>query len=486
MKPESILQILLVRAAEEADPRGESVPWTEREQAARQAIALAGEPESAADSAPLDSRLWRFLSIRAGLLGDRALAEVGPVPAIWDLKWPGIGLCLAAFVIGWASHGAGLSRSFDLLAGPFLLVLIWNTVVYILLVAERFHQPGETSKRGIIATLADRLQGGMAGKHCANKSAEAYALAVAPWTRSWCAPAIVSWFHAGSACFTLGLLAALYFRGLFTGYLAGWESTWLDARGVGAFLEILLGPASRITGIPLPGSNEAWELLRRTASREGSPAGPWIHLYAVTLCGWIVLPRLILAFVSGIRSARKRTTPPPWTRKDPYLRRTLSLAKQGTNLGIAVLPFGFKNPATITAGPSHDAVERLVREAWGQNARACWMPCAAYGDEDAVWDGLWSRAADCGGAVLVFDAYATPENEVHGVLLDSVWARFFTEPGGLLVALECAKFDARRLDARTCAWSELAHARRFSLLPLQDGAAADPSLAPPDFLRRIE
>ncbi len=486
MKPESILQILLVRAAEETDPRGEWVPWTEREQATRRAIALAGEPEPAAESAPLDSGLWQFLSIRAGLLRDRALAVVGPVPAIRDLKWPGIGLCVAALVIGWASHGAGLSHSFDLLAGPFLLVLIWNTIVYILLVAERFHQPGETSKRGIIAALADRIQGAMAGKHPANKPAEAYARAVAAWTRSWCAPAIISWFHAGSACFTLGLLAAVYFRGLFTGYLAGWESTWLDARGVSAFLEMLLGPASRITGITLPVSNEAWELLRRTASREGVPAGPWIHLYAVTLCGWIVLPRLVLAMVSGTRSARNRATPPPWTRKDPYLRRTLALAKQGANLGIAVLPFGFKTPVTITAGPWHDAVERLVREAWGQNARACWMPCAAYGDEDAVWDGLWSRAADCGGALLVFDAHATPESEVHGVLLESVWARFSDEPGGLLVALECAKFDARRLDARISAWSELAQARKFSLLPLQDGATVDPSLAPPDFLRRIE
>ncbi len=99
----------------------------------------------------------------------------------------------------------------------------------------------------------------MAGSCPANNPAEAYARAVAAWTRSWCASAVVSWFHAGSACFTLGLLGAIYFRGLFTGYLAGWESTWLDARGVSAFLEILLCllcPASRITGIPLPGSNE--------------------------------------------------------------------------------------------------------------------------------------------------------------------------------------------------------------------------------------
>jgi hypothetical protein len=114
------------------------------------------------------------------------------------------------------------------------------------------------------------------------------------------------------------------------------------------------------------------------------------------------------------------------------------------------------------------------------------MPCAAYGDEDAVWDDLWSPAADCGGALLLFDAHATPENEVHGALLDSVWARFSNEPGGLLVALECAMFDARRLDARISAWSQLAQSRKFPLLLLQGGATPDASLSPPDFLRRIE
>lgn len=486
MKPDSILQILLVRAAEEADPRGESIPWPERERATREAISVTGEPEPAAECAPPDSRLWQFLSVRAGLLHDRALAVVGPVPVLRNLKWPGIGLCVAAFVIGWTAHGAGLSHSFDLLAGPFLLVLVWNTVVYLLLVAECFHQPQEASKRGIVSTLAARMQGALAGKHPANKPAEAYARAVGGWTRSWCAPAIISWFHTASACFTLGLLAAIYFRGLFTGYVAGWESTWLDTHGVGAFLGTLLSPASRITGIPLPDSNEAWELLRRTAFHQGVPAGPWIHLYAATLCGWIILPRLILAAVSGFRSARHRAAPPAWTRNDPYLRRTLALARQGANLGIAVLPFGFKNPASIAAGPCRDAIERLIREAWGQSARACWMPCAAYGDEDAVWDDLWSRATDCGGALLLFDAHATPENEVHGALLDSVWSRFSNEPGGLLVAIECAKFDARRLDARINGWSQLAQARKFPLLPLQDGTTPDPSLSPSGFLRRIE
>lgn len=486
MEPESILQILLVRAVEETDPRGESVTWPERERATRQAAAVTGEPEALPASTPLDSGIWRFLSLRAGFLHDHALGVAGAVPTAWSMKWPGIGLCTIAFVAGWAAHGAGLSHSFDLLAGPFLLVLLWNAVVYALLIAERFHKPRQPPKRGVIAGLADWMHVTLAGKHPANPAAQAYARMVAAWVRSWCAPGIVSWFHAGSACFTLGLLAAIYFRGLFTGYVAGWESTWLGPRGAGVVLGALLGPASRITGISLPGSCEAWEALRRTATRDGVPAGSWIHLYAVTLSGWIIFPRLILSLVSGLGSARKRATPPPWKRSDPYLRRVFALARQGGNIAVAVLPFGFKRPATIAAGTCHDAIERLLREAWGQSARASWMPCAAYGDEDTVWDDIWSRAPGCGGALLLFDAHATPENEVHGELLDAVWSRFANEPGGLLVALECAEFDPRRIESRISAWAQLVEPRGFSILPLLDGATLDPSLEPPGFLRRME
>jgi hypothetical protein len=486
VEPESILQILLVRAVEEADPRGDTITWQEREKATREASDVTGEPEALPGSAPLDATVWRFLALRAGLLYHHAMGIAGPIPPLRNLKWAGTTLCMAAFGIGWMAHGAGLSHSFDLLAGPFLLVLIWNTLVYALLIGEHFHQSKTPTKRGFIQLLEDWMRRALTGKHPASKAAEDYATMVADWVRTWCAPNIVSWFHAGSACFTTGLLAAIYFRGLYTGYLAGWESTWLGPHGVGSLLGFLLGPASHITGISLPDSDAAWELLHNSPTRGNIPAGPWIHLYAVTLGGWIILPRLLLSLVSGIRASRNRSTPPPWKRNSPYLRRVLALARQGGNIGIAILPFGFKRPSTIAAGTCHDAIERLIREAWGQNARAHWMPCAAYGDEDSVWNEIWAQAQGCGGALLLFDTHATPENEVHGALLDTVWAHFSNEPGGLLVALECSDFDPRRLDSRITAWNSLGSPRGFSLLPLQDGATLLPSTDPPDFLRRTE
>lgn len=486
MKPESILQILLVRAVEEADLRGESIPWPDRERATLHAAAVTGEPEVIPESASVNSTLWQILSVRAGLLHDQALAVVGHVPVVWDMKWIGIGLCATAFVIGWATHSVGLSHSFDLLAGPFLLVLLWNTFVYILLIAEYFHTPSQPSESGLVSILVDRMHGTLAGRCPSNKAAEAYSRSVSSWMRSWFAPGAISWFHAGSACFTIGLVAAIYFRGIPIEYFAGWESTWIDAHGVSVLLGTLLKPASWITGIALPDSKESWELMRRTASFSRTPAGPWIHLYAVTLSGWIILPRLILSLFSCIRSARNRSSPPPWTTSDPYLRRILALAKQGNNIGVAVLPFDFKRSSTIASGSYHDAVDRLVREVWGQNAHTCWMQRAAYGDEDSIWDDIWSSARDCGGAMLVFDAHAIPENEVHGTLFESVWSHFSNESGGLLVALECTNFDISRIDSRVNAWTQLTKPRGIPILPLQDGSALNPTLDPPDFLRRME
>ncbi len=486
VEPESILQILLVRAVEETDSRGEMVTWSEREQATRRAATVTGEPEALPENAPLDPTIWRLLAIRAALLHDHALGVIGTPPAMLATKWPGIGLCTSTFLLGWSAHNAGLSHSFGLLPLPLLLALLWNAGVYGMLISEHFRTPGLAAKRRLSSAIPDWLQRRLAIQHPSNKPAAAYTRMVSTWVRSWYKHGVVSWFHAASICFTLGVLAAICLRGLHTGYATNWNCSWFGTRGMSILLGTLLAPASYITGISLPDSRQSWELLRQTAIRGGVPAGPWIHLYAVTLCGWVILPRLFLCLASATTAARERSTPPPWPRTDPYLRRILALARQGGNIEIALLPFGFKRPATIAAGTSHDAVERLIREVWGQNARVSWMPCAAYGDEDFAWDDIWARAPGCGGALLLYDVHATPENEVHGSLLDAVWSRFANGPGGLLVALECADFDARRLQSRIMAWAELTQQRGFSVLPLQDGATLDPSFEPPGFLRRME
>ncbi|MCU0751994.1 MAG: DUF2868 domain-containing protein [Akkermansiaceae bacterium] len=484
MSPQTILQLLRVRAVEESDTLGEKLSWRERESATREAMRLAGKPGQARGAEGLTGPQWRFLSARAGLLAGTADAVTGHPGFRMNIGRWGAALCLAAFAIGWISHGMGLSRSFDLLAGPFVLILLWNAAVYALLICRLFQTPGKDGKRGWVSTLMEKRVTAAAGREGDGKAREVYLKSVAAWLRSWSGPATVSWFHAGSAFFTLGLLAAVYFRGLFTGYLAAWESTWLDAGGIHAILGTLLGPASIITGIPLPDSIESWDLLRRTAGHPGADAGPWIHLYAVTLAGWVLLPRAVLSLSAWFHAKRRRSCPPPWTQDDPYVLRLLSLARQDGDIGIAVLPFDIKNPALPGTGPYQDRIERLVREVWGLEARPCWLQCAPYGSEDSAWEGPWAEAEKCGGALLLLDVHATPEDEVHGRVLNALLQRFSRSRGGVIVAVECSRFAAGRLDVRLGLWQQFAQQHHCGMLPLEQGAARDPSVPPASRLVR--
>lgn len=485
MTPDTILKLLRVRAVEEADTQGERLGWQERDHATREALLLTGDPGKVSSSDRVTDSQWQFLAARADLLAQSADGVVGLIPVpIHTGRW-GVGLCLGAFLIGWLSHAMGLSRSFDLIAGPFVLVLLWNTVVYALLVGHLFHGARGQEGRGFLVTLVEKRMAAAAGK-CANgKAAEFYLKSVKVWLQGWILPTTVSWFHAGSACFTLGLLAAIYFRGLYTGYLAGWDSTWLNASGVSTVLGFLLDPASRITGIPLPDSLESWNLLKRTSGESGVEAGPWIHLYAVTLFLWVIVPRSVLSLTASIQARRRKSAPPPWQPREPYLRRILSLTRQDGDIGIAILPFDFKSPGTLATGGYQDAIERLLREAWGAGARSCWLKCAAYGSEDSAWEGPWADARKCGGALLVFDGHATPEDEVHGLAVDEVLKHFSDAPGGVMVAVECQNFTPSRLDGRISLWQQFAQKHGCKLIAMEQGMPRDPAVIPASVIFRI-
>jgi hypothetical protein len=479
MNPDTIQLLLLARAAEEADSRGEQIPFSEREEATRQALAVTGDLGKSTAGKNISDSQWRFLAERAGFLRHRAQGMAGDVSVPLESGRVGAGLCLAAFVFGFASHAAGLSRSFDLLALPLLLLLLWNAAIYAFWIYGLIRKSGtEGGDHGLIARLVVRKTCSLGGAQTENRARKEYVKSMATWLRSWGTPTIASWFHAGSACFVLGLLAAIYIRGIHKEYVAGWESTWLSARGVSAVVGGLLAPASWFSGIPLPDSLDGWSRLKRVPGSAGENAGPWIHLYAITLIGWIVLPRLVLSFAAGFRARRLRATPPKWEADEPYLRRILGLARQDGDFSIAILPFDIKNPGMIRDGAYRDAFERLVRETWGLGARPCWLECAVYGDEDGIWDGPWADAEKCEGAVLLFDIHATAEDEVHGALFDAVLKRFTGGNRGVLAVLETARFTPERVPSRLALWRELAWKRKVAIFPVDAAVARDTALSP--------
>lgn len=475
MEPENIYQILLVRAIEEDDPRGEHLPFSRREEAARSA-AEGIEPQDPGPDIPLRGEDWKFLSRRAALLASPAsvVAKVRPQPP--SLRGAATFGLVAAFLLGAASHTAGLAHSFHLFAGPFLFLLIWNlALVGILIFRLLWPKRPDARPNWILRALA-WWQDLRAGGRDTPASSRAF---IACWLEAtW--PALTAkttaFFHAASIAFALGLVACVYVRGLSSQYAAGWESTWLEARQVRQILGTVLHPASALTGIALPGDDQEWETLRFSRAGTGVPAGKWIHLHAITLGLFAILPRAIFGLLAGFQGYRLDRKPPPWPPGDAYARRVLRGAHGHGETIVEVVPYGFKSTAILTNGRYKDSIARLCAEVWGRDAIARWSEPIIYGEEILLREG----AAVGTGLLLLLDARATPEDEVHGEAVAAL--RRNCHGQSLLVAIELAEFPEERLAARLVAWSEMARRQKIKLLPLDEGMPTDNRHSPADQL----
>ncbi len=486
VEPEAIGDVIWLRSIEECDRRGEVLPFEAREAASCGAAESMGAGLGDGAEA-LSERDWAYLVERVRRLRG-AMRSVAAMPSwVRHLRWWPAAFGLAAFVTGFGSHYVGLDRSFDLLSGPVLLVLLWNTVVCAHAVTSLFGGEGRPRTPAMAGWVARWLQGrapsagGGEGAAIGACAWERYGRLWWPWAGGWLARSVAGWLHGAGLCFVLGLVGGVYWRGLASQYLAGWESTWLGPREVGAFLGALLWPASAVTGIALPSETSGWEALRRGSGFAGVPAGPWIHLYATTLMLYVGAPRFLLLCWSALDAARAVRTPPRWTRREAYVRRVLASAKKGSAVRVAVLPFDVKRPARLADGAFRDAVGRLAREIWGSAARVDWGAGASYGEESVVWEGPWRAMGDAGAGLIVMDATATPEAEVHGMVLGAVAAQF-SGRDGVVVGLECAGLGVERVASRLDIWKRMAGMRGLKVLALQCGEPADSADDPMEFV----
>jgi hypothetical protein len=106
-------------------------------------------------------------------------------------------------------------------------------------------------------------------------------------------------WHLALLGLNLGLIAGLYLRGLGQEYLAGWQSTWLDAAQVQALADRLLAPAAWITGLAVP---DVTPLRHAAGALPRAPAATWLHLLAATVA-LVAVPRALLVLAAGWRCA---------------------------------------------------------------------------------------------------------------------------------------------------------------------------------------
>ena len=478
MDEASARRVVLLRAIETAPPARDAWSVEDRDWASR----VAAEYEGA--DAPADVFVARRARHAVERLGERHPTLPRLLRAFAWRGWVAPLLALVAFLVGMAIDRIGPGRRVDLLTIPLIGLVAWNLAVYAWLVlgslvgmagrlggGQRVRRPGMgAGLRGLVAWLAHAAPRAVPRALRRGPLADPTAAFVADWSRL-AAPLwrtrVASALHLSAAMLAAGTVAGMYLRGLVLDYTAGWESTFWDAETVRRVLEVVLGPASALTGIALP------DAVRLEAMRvgPGESAAPWIHLWATTLGALVVAPRLLLwALLAAI--ARWRSARFPLSLDTPYFGALLRRFGDVPAL-VEVLPYSFSPTPAAQAG-----LRELLARALGPGMELRLAPAVAYGavgpnDESGPRPGARpvagaGIAAATAGAVrlALFAMTATPEKESHGEFLESVAAR-----GGVTAALvDTSAFRQRfgdqpqRVDARRAAWAELLESHRVPVV----------------------
>ena len=498
-------EVLMLQAFETVQPAGPC--WTDEDRAWATRLAL---QDGAADSAEA------FIARRAHHAMQRLLPRE-PAAAKWHARrlWKGRWVAwavLAGALLGVLADSIGSGQRINLLAPPLWAVLAWNLVVYGLLLGHALaHLQMRPTRPGGLVRLTQRLlrigrglpgaagpSAGSSARSAARSAAKAAAKAAgqpagnshsalqafaALWLR--CTAALsaaraATLLHAASAALALGLIAGMYLRGLVLDYRAAWESTFLSADTAHTLLAALLAPAVALSGIALP-DGAGFEALRAAhgGTAVGAPAAPWIHLFALTLLLFVVLPRSALALAGAMRS-RWLASHLPLPLTDAYFQR-LTRQQQGAVAQVTVVPYAATPGAQAALG-----LRAVLAPVLGDGLQIHVAPTVAFGTED---DPVARLPLTAGSTLVValFDLAATPEAENQGRFVQQLAARALAGADAVLMVDETAfrqRFgaDSTRLAQRREAWR--AFAETLGTLPVFADLAAPDLVAAPQSLQR--
>ena len=449
MNEASARHVILTRAFETAESPDK--PWSDAD--------AAWASRAAAEVVGTDAEADRFLARRGALAAERLGERDRKIRRIADAStwhpWSARALIAGTAVAGVLTDAIGPAQQVNILAFPLLGLLGWNLVVYLIVALRALGSLTRSGPRrlGPVSRLVARLAGSAGNAVMDVAKASPAALFRAEWARV-SAPLTVARvgrvMHLSAMAFALGAIAALYLRGLVFEYHAGWESTFLDAGQVQQILALVLGPAAAFSGLTLPDAAHL-EAIRFSVG-PGENAASWIHLYAVTIAGVVLLPRALLALMGGLMGRRlEKRFPLPLG--DAYFQRLLR-GFTGQAARVHCVPYSYElSPASALA-----LRERVAQE-FGPRGSLTVAPCVAFGDEDTLPDSVLP-ASPATLVLPLFSLTATPEAENHGAFLAALASRL--PPGTPLAALvDESGFHSRfegqgkRLEERRSAWRRL-------------------------------
>jgi hypothetical protein len=438
-----VRSVVLVQAIESCDVEHQILSDDDRSYASRSANELA--QWAAADrKVALSQEL--FLEKRAGQIlqkiveRDSGLARfVNGNSRFAAIAWM---LPLLALLSGALLDRIGDTHRVDLLSGPLLLIMGWNVLVYLLVLALAiFPRLGQRGVAGFQRIAVFALS---ASSKLPRTTPAPLAAALGKFSAEWLvlsAPLLRARasriLHLSAAAFALGVIASLYVRGMLSQYVTGWESTFLNAAQVHALLSFVFLPALSL--FPLPGFSlaqvQALQLPQTLVSSDGAL---WVHLYAASLLLIVIVPRLVLALL--VRWQENRLSGNfSMNLAQPYFQKLTANIGPAVERVLRVFPYGF----TLDEGRDRN-LTKVAKMLLGESARVMLRPSTPYGEE--LHDALKGAGIDKSGAVLsamLFNLTATPEKENHGAFLHYFGSADGSNKAGVVVLLDESAYLAR-------------------------------------------
>lgn len=477
MHESSLRTVLLIRAIDQGDGAGDVLTSAERAEATRVAAGSSSAMMPQLTGATLPPLAERLLVQRAEWLVNKLQGRSPIVAQALDLAdgvpWLAPAVALLAFLSGATMSALGGKQHIDLLAFPLLGLLAWNLLVYLALIVLRLlPRRRQKSTPSRISLIYARAMNGRVATLLRDSSrfniplADALKRFAADW--AIVAQPMLVWrakrlFHIGAALVAFGLICGLYVRGMVLEYDAGWESTFLGASQVRTVLGLLYGPASALSGIALPSAAET-EGLRWTDADGGVPAGPYIHLIALTALLYIVVPRLLLAVADSALLFRYQRHPRLPDEFMSYARGILRETGRVSAASVAVVSYAY-----VPSGETLAGLQALLHAALGADLKLEVRTSVAYGEEDQF--ALRLRETPLGAAdftVLLMSLSATPESENHGAMIALLQKELAKRTPGLLLVIDESAYAARaredvslevRRSERASAWRSFAAAQ---------------------------
>lgn len=420
-------KVLFVKEIEESDPTGKLLPRAERLVATSKA-----QPPEIMDS---DNKTGDFyvkeeaFFVRRAELLIKILKNIHPSaridinPIQWKSCFTFL-LFIISFLTGFIANEFDSGKRLNLLAFPIIIMLLWSFVVYginlfMFIRSRLMDAPVVNSNNSILNFLLSQTIR-IFKRDITPPTDLGYTLnrCLLNFYHKWIQLStgiyknyVTRVMHICVVLFVVGVIGGMYFRGLETEYHAGWESTFLRPESVLWFLSVVLGPASLISGVALPGLDEI-ESIRWGDGIIGENAAVWIHLFAITSILFIIIPRSLLAFNAFKKEMRLRANFPLSIESDSYFRKILKV-KHGKKELVCVVPYSIELPDNQT-----DVLRSLIAQVYGYKTEIEFHEIVPYGGEDGFLDGVVTRvdtSAEC--LFVIFNLSSIPEEEIHGALI---------------------------------------------------------------------